>query len=112
MTPPVGAPTAWLVEPARPADAPGLGALFRGADCPCHCRYFHFEGDKNAWLDRCANDVDANRLAFEDALVRGDDDRKGALAGAHRCGRNAVVLVAGCLPNPVHTIGDELVGCG
>jgi GNAT superfamily N-acetyltransferase len=34
------------------ADAPALSELFRRSECGCHCRYWHFQGDKNAWLDR------------------------------------------------------------
>ena len=34
------------------ADAPALNELFRRSECGCHCRYWHFQGDKNAWLDR------------------------------------------------------------
>ena len=40
-------------EPRATLDA--LAALFERAESPCFCRYWHFEGDKNAWLDRCAN---------------------------------------------------------
>lgn len=34
------------------ADAAALNELFRRSECGCHCRYWHFQGDKNAWLDR------------------------------------------------------------
>ncbi len=34
------------------ADAPALNELFRRSGCGCHCRYWHFQGDKNGWLDR------------------------------------------------------------
>jgi len=34
------------------ADAPALLELFRRAGCGCYCRYWHFQGDKNAWLER------------------------------------------------------------
>jgi GNAT superfamily N-acetyltransferase len=37
------------------ADAPHLLQLFEAADCRCYCRYWHFAGDKNAWLDRVAH---------------------------------------------------------
>jgi len=45
--------------------------LFRRAECPCYCRYWHFEGDKNAWLDRCANAPDEN-FREQSALIGSD----------------------------------------
>lgn len=45
--------------------------LFRRAECPCFCRYWHFEGDKNAWLDRCANDPE--RSLKEQIAIAGTD---------------------------------------
>lgn len=45
---------------------------------PCHCRYFHFEGDKNEWLARCAFEVDKNRAELEAAAA--SDDLEGVVA--------------------------------
>lgn len=42
------------------ADAARLNALFDAAECGCHCRYWHFAGDKNAWLERLAQDPARN----------------------------------------------------
>ena len=62
------------VVPLDEAHLPAWRALFDAAGCPCFCRYWHFEGDKNAWLDRCAN---AREASFEEhaACVRANDDR-------------------------------------
>ena len=35
-------------------------ALFRASGCGCHCRYWHFPGNKNEWMARLAFDEDAN----------------------------------------------------
>lgn len=47
-------------------------ALFEADGSPCYCRYWHFEGDKNAWLLRCAESPNEN---FEEARA---DVREGA----------------------------------
>lgn len=51
-------------ERARSEHADGLLALFEGAGSGCYCNYWHFEGDKNAWLERCYLDPEANRAAL------------------------------------------------
>lgn len=60
-----------LIEPLAEKHAAAWGALFTRAESPCFCRYWHFTGDKNAWLDRCANRPEENRAdaQFENALV-------------------------------------------
>jgi len=40
---------------------PALGELFERAGSTCYCNYFHFEGDKNAWLARLATEPEENR---------------------------------------------------
>jgi GNAT superfamily N-acetyltransferase len=40
---------------------PALGELFDRVGSGCFCNYFHFEGDKNAWLGRLASEPDENR---------------------------------------------------
>jgi GNAT superfamily N-acetyltransferase len=67
-------------EPANPAHASALGALFDAAGCPCHCRYWHFEGDKNAWLERCALAPEQNQAEQAAALAAGTDDAAGIVA--------------------------------
>jgi GNAT superfamily N-acetyltransferase len=58
----------------EPADRAALAKLFEGCASSCHCRYWLFDGDKNAWLARCAQNADENEreLAHEiesEALV-------------------------------------------
>jgi GNAT superfamily N-acetyltransferase len=66
------------VAPLDEGLAPRWAALFEAAACPCFCRYWHFEGDKNAWLDRCAQRPDENRRE-QLALVATGDARAGGL---------------------------------
>ena len=58
---------------ARHAGA--LAGLFRACDCTCFCRYWHFEGDKNAWLER-----GALRPEESEAEMRADAEMSGVLA--------------------------------
>jgi GNAT superfamily N-acetyltransferase len=55
-------------------------ALFVAAHCPCYCRFWHFAGDKNAWLDRCANAKEENQREHALAVQRGDPDATGLVA--------------------------------
>ena len=41
--------------------APAWQALFEVCQSPCFCRYWHFQGTKNEWLDRCAHRPEENR---------------------------------------------------
>ncbi len=65
----------WRCERATSAHADGLLGLFESAGSGCFCNYWYFEGDKNAWLERCYVKPEENRAA----LVR-------RLAGAELCG--------------------------
>ena len=65
----------WRCERATSAHADGLLALFEGAGSGCFCNYWYFEGDKNAWLERCYIKPEENRAA----LVR-------RLSSAELCG--------------------------
>jgi GNAT superfamily N-acetyltransferase len=64
----------------------GLTALFEEDGSPCYCRFWHFTGDNNAWLDRCANARDDNRDELVAAVRAGSGEGRGvvALAGAER----------------------------
>jgi GNAT superfamily N-acetyltransferase len=46
-------------------------ALFAACGCACFCHFWHFVGDKNAWLARCAVEPEANERE-QRALVRAD----------------------------------------
>lgn len=47
---------AFVVEPLSEENVEALVGLFDAAGCACFCRYFHFLGTKNEWLDRLAHD--------------------------------------------------------
>lgn len=49
-----------------------LAALFERAGCACYCRYFHFSGTKNEWLDRLAHRPDEGRDELASAAARGE----------------------------------------
>jgi GNAT superfamily N-acetyltransferase len=68
------------VEAAGPAHAAGLCALFEAAGSPCYCRFWHFGGTNNAWLDRCANAPGESRAELETALAGGSDEARGVVA--------------------------------
>ena len=55
-------------------------ALFEASASPCFCRYWHFDGNKNEWLARCAFEPSKNRDE-QSALVRaGAPEARGLLA--------------------------------
>lgn len=56
-------------ERAGSAHAEGLLALFGSSGNGCFCNYWHFTGDKNAWLERCYVNPDANRAALTERLA-------------------------------------------
>jgi GNAT superfamily N-acetyltransferase len=66
--------------PAGPEHAAALAAFFARAGVPCYCRYWHFDGVPNAWLDRCAHHVDENRDEMLAAFDRGSDEASGIVA--------------------------------
>lgn len=68
------------VEAAGPHHAAGLVALFEAAGSPCYCRYWHFVGDKNAWLERCAAAQQESRGELERGLAAGSEDTRGVVA--------------------------------
>jgi len=45
----------FTVEPLSEENVEALVGLFDAAGCACFCRYFHFTGTKNEWLDRLAH---------------------------------------------------------
>ena len=59
---------------------PAWAGLFEACGSPCFCRYWHFEGKKNDWLERCAFRPEDNRDE-QLALVRaGAPEARGLLA--------------------------------
>jgi predicted GNAT family acetyltransferase len=51
-------------ERASSEHADGLLALFESAGSGCFCNYWHFAGDKNAWLEQCYIKPELNRAAL------------------------------------------------
>jgi len=68
------------IEPAGPEHEEGLSALFERNDSPCFCRWWHFEGDKNAWEDRCANAPAESRRELSGRLAGHSDEARGLVA--------------------------------
>jgi GNAT superfamily N-acetyltransferase len=57
-----------------------LLALFERTSTPCHCQYWHFTGDKNAWLDRLFHAPELNRSAFVESLRAEHSELRGVVA--------------------------------
>ncbi len=60
--------------------APAWQALFEACSSPCFCRYWHFEGKKNDWLERCALRPEDNRDEQLALLRSGAPEARGLLA--------------------------------
>lgn len=79
MTPaPAGASV--RVEPLSERNVGALQALFANAHSACFCRYWHFTGNKNEWLDRCAHRPEENAAELEGAVRARAPDARGLLA--------------------------------
>lgn len=65
--------------PAGPEHAPVLCALFQRSGTPCHCRYWHFPGNTNAWLARSAHEPEVNAAEMTAALVAGSSEMRGVV---------------------------------
>ena len=61
-----------VVERFGPAHLEGFRKLFEASSSSCFCRYWHFTGTKNEWLERCAFRPEEN-LAEQTAALRCDD---------------------------------------
>lgn len=72
--------TGYHVSAAGPALADGLARLFQAAASPCFCRFWHFTGTNNDWLDRCANATGENERELRQALSAGSDEARGVVA--------------------------------
>lgn len=72
--------TTYEVTEAGPADADDLAELFRATGSPCFCRFWHFTGTNNEWLDRCANAPGENERELREALRAGSDEARGVVA--------------------------------
>lgn len=72
--------TTYEVVAAGPGHADGLAALFHAAGSPCFCRFWHFTGTNNDWLDRCANAPGENERELREALASGSPEARGVVA--------------------------------
>jgi GNAT superfamily N-acetyltransferase len=68
------------IREASPSDADALSLLFERAEAPCHCRYWHFSGDKNDWQLRCALEPAKNSDEFRGALAAQSSEASGVVA--------------------------------
>ncbi len=80
----MSAPPAIHVEAAGPEHSAGLVALFEASGSPCYCRFWHFTGTNNAWLERSALAPDESRAELTAALAAGSDEARGIVAIATR----------------------------
>lgn len=76
----------YLCERAGAQHAEGLLALFESAGSGCYCNYWHFDGDKNAWLERCYLKPEENRAALVARLAGAELCGVVALADSRICG--------------------------
>jgi GNAT superfamily N-acetyltransferase len=60
--------------------APAWSELFAACASSCFCRYWHFEGNKNEWLARCAHDATRNRDEQLACVAAMDPAARGLLA--------------------------------
>ncbi|MBK9259315.1 MAG: GNAT family N-acetyltransferase [Polyangiaceae bacterium] len=65
---------------AGPEHIEGLAELFHAAGSPCFCRFWHFTGTNNEWLDVCANAPRENADVFARALAERSDEARGIVA--------------------------------
>lgn len=78
--PELRASSPFTVRPLGEDHLDAMRALFDACSSGCFCRYWHFEGTKNEWLERCALRPEENARELEDAVRRGDPEGFGLLA--------------------------------
>lgn len=71
---------ALVVTAAAAEHTAALLALFERTGTACHCQYWHFTGDKNAWLDRLFHAPEQNREAFVESLATAQGELRGVVA--------------------------------
>lgn len=67
---------------ATSADGPELVQLFERCGSGCYCRYWHFAGDKNAWLDRLAHAPELSARELEQDLATASNTPHGVIASS------------------------------
>jgi GNAT superfamily N-acetyltransferase len=98
-----------VIEAASLAHWEGLARLFEATSSPCYCRFWHFTGSNNAWLERCAEAPAENRAALERALAEGSDEGRGLVALAAGAGADTSAG-AGAGVDAVAGAGADVVG--
>lgn len=73
-------PVVYTPHAAGPEHADGLAALFDAAGSPCFCRFWHFAGTNNEWLDRCYNQTGENERQLREALAARSEEARGVVA--------------------------------
>jgi GNAT superfamily N-acetyltransferase len=68
------------VEAVAEAHLARLRALFDAASSTCFCRYWHFRGTKNEWLERCAHRPEENAAELEATVRSGEEAGRGLVA--------------------------------
>jgi len=69
-----------VVERFEARHLAGFAALFGAASSSCFCRYWHFAGTKNEWLDRSAHRPEENLAEQSAALAASDPSAFGLVA--------------------------------
>lgn len=72
--------TTFSVEPLSERNVEGLVALFEASGCACFCRYFHFTGTKNEWLDRLAHRPEEGAAELRQGVAGGSLSTRGLVA--------------------------------
>jgi GNAT superfamily N-acetyltransferase len=68
------------VEPLSEANGAAWAALFEACGCACYCRWWHFGGTKNEWLDRSFHAPETSRDEQLVLVRAGADEARGLLA--------------------------------
>ena len=68
------------LDAAHPAHIDGWAALFEACHCSCYCRFWHFSGTTNEWLERGAFSPDVNRAEHVQGVSAGDPSARGLIA--------------------------------
>jgi GNAT superfamily N-acetyltransferase len=79
------------VAAVAPEHVESLRALFDAASSPCFCRYWHFAGNKNEWLERCAFRPEDNAAELAAAVAAAPEGGEGLIALAATPTPNAIV---------------------
>jgi GNAT superfamily N-acetyltransferase len=86
------------VEPLSADNVEALIGLFDAAGCACFCRYFHFGGSKNEWLDRLAHDPLEGARELRASVASAPSLPGGLVASARSSGSDEAVGWAKVVP--------------